>query len=159
MKHPFRFRSLGLAALARQLIDYRRVAHILSRRLWPRFYGIVGGSVPRTLACTFAHLSNARRPAEGSNTRLDNAGHRRQPRGCQKLSESKQRSYLYVPLRTGRTQKEDLLAGLESGADDYQTKPFDAQELRARLHVGQRIWTCRTSRSPREKDSVPGRCG
>jgi two-component system, cell cycle response regulator len=38
-----------------------------------------------------------------------------------------------------RTQKEDLLQGLESGADDYLTKPFDAQELRARLHVGQRI--------------------
>jgi two-component system, cell cycle response regulator len=42
-------------------------------------------------------------------------------------------------LLTGRSQKEDLLQGLESGADDYITKPFDAQELRARLHVGQRI--------------------
>ncbi len=42
-------------------------------------------------------------------------------------------------LLTARSQKEDLLKGLEAGADDYLTKPFDAQELRARLHVGRRI--------------------
>src|SRR5271154_5370643 len=58
---------------------------------------------------------------------------------CQKLRESADRRYVYVLLLTARTQKEDLLQGLESGADDYLTKPFDAQELRARLHVGQRI--------------------
>jgi two-component system, cell cycle response regulator len=57
----------------------------------------------------------------------------------QKLSESKERPYVYVLLLTGRSQKEDLLAGLGSGADDSLTKPFDAQELRARLHVGPRI--------------------
>jgi two-component system, cell cycle response regulator len=58
---------------------------------------------------------------------------------CQKLREFKDRPYVYVMLLTARTQKEDLLQGLESGADDYLTKPFDSQELRARLHVGQRI--------------------
>jgi len=58
---------------------------------------------------------------------------------CQKLRETADRKYVYVLLLTARTQKEDLLQGLESGADDYLTKPFDAQELRARLHVGQRI--------------------
>jgi diguanylate cyclase (GGDEF)-like protein len=58
---------------------------------------------------------------------------------CQKLRECKDRPYVYIMLLTGRSQKEDLLVGLESGADDYLTKPFDAQELRARLHVGQRI--------------------
>ena len=58
---------------------------------------------------------------------------------CQKLRETADRRYVYVLLLTARTQKEDLLQGLESGADDYLTKPFDAQELRARLHVGQRI--------------------
>jgi len=58
---------------------------------------------------------------------------------CQKLRGFKDRPYVYVLLLTARTQKEDLLMGLESGADDYLTKPFDSQELRARLHVGQRI--------------------
>jgi two-component system, cell cycle response regulator len=58
---------------------------------------------------------------------------------CQKLREFKDRPYVYVLLLTARTQKEDLLQGLDSGADDYLTKPFDSQELRARLHVGQRI--------------------
>ena len=58
---------------------------------------------------------------------------------CQKLREAQDRHYVYVLLLTARTQKEDVLQGLESGADDYLTKPFDAQELRARLHAGQRI--------------------
>ena len=58
---------------------------------------------------------------------------------CRKLRELKDRPYVYVLLLSGRTQKEDLLQGLDSGADDYLTKPFDSQELRARLHVGRRI--------------------
>lgn len=58
---------------------------------------------------------------------------------CQKIREHKDRPYVYILLLSARAQKEDLLRGLESGADDYLTKPFDAQELRARLHVGQRI--------------------
>lgn len=61
------------------------------------------------------------------------------PEVCRRVREIKGRPYIYVLLLTGRTQKEDLLRGLESGADDYLTKPFDAPELRARLHVGQRI--------------------
>jgi diguanylate cyclase (GGDEF)-like protein len=58
---------------------------------------------------------------------------------CQKIRERKDRPYVYILLLSARAQKDDLLHGLESGADDYLTKPFDAQELRARLHVGQRI--------------------
>jgi two-component system cell cycle response regulator len=60
---------------------------------------------------------------------------------CQRLRERKGRPYVYVLLLTARTQKQDLLRGLELGADDYLTKPFDTQELRARLHVGGRILT------------------
>ncbi len=59
---------------------------------------------------------------------------------CAKIrSTPGSRPYVYILLLTARTQKEDLLAGMEAGIDDYLTKPFDAQELRARLHVGQRI--------------------
>ncbi|PSH03473.1 MAG: diguanylate cyclase response regulator [Acidobacteria bacterium] len=48
-------------------------------------------------------------------------------------------SYTYVLLLTSKGQKKDILEGLEAGADDYLRKPFDAQELHARLRVGSRI--------------------
>ena len=58
---------------------------------------------------------------------------------CQRIRKRTDRPYVYVILLTARTQKQDLLAGLSAGADDYLTKPFDAQEFRARLRVGERI--------------------
>ena len=47
--------------------------------------------------------------------------------------------YVHMILLTSRQSKEDIIAGLEAGADDYLTKPFDPQELRARLRTGERI--------------------
>lgn len=61
------------------------------------------------------------------------------PEICRKVRELPDRPYTYILLLTARGQKDDLLRGLESGADDYLTKPFDSQELRARLRVGERI--------------------
>jgi diguanylate cyclase (GGDEF)-like protein len=55
------------------------------------------------------------------------------------LRASRRAQYTYVILLTARGQKEDLLEGLSAGADDFLKKPFDAQELRARLHVGRRV--------------------
>ena len=49
--------------------------------------------------------------------------------------------YSYLLLLTSRESSSDLVAGLEAGADDYIRKPFDAEELRARLRVGERILT------------------
>jgi two-component system cell cycle response regulator len=61
------------------------------------------------------------------------------PQVCQKVRQLTGRPYTYILLLTARGQKDDLLRGLASGADDYLTKPFDSQELRARLRVGERI--------------------
>jgi diguanylate cyclase (GGDEF)-like protein len=47
--------------------------------------------------------------------------------------------YVYIILLTAKSQKTDMVIGLEAGADDYLTKPFDAQELRMRLRAGRRI--------------------
>ena len=48
-------------------------------------------------------------------------------------------AYVYVILLTARDRKEDIVVGLEAGADDYITKPFDAQELNSRIRSGERI--------------------
>jgi sigma-B regulation protein RsbU (phosphoserine phosphatase) len=57
---------------------------------------------------------------------------------CRRIRAATLRSPVYVILLTARTSRRDLVAGLEAGADDYLTKPFDPDELRARIHVGQR---------------------
>ena len=46
---------------------------------------------------------------------------------------------MYLILLTTMGQKEDVVAGLNAGADDYVVKPFDGDELRARIRVGQRV--------------------
>lgn len=47
--------------------------------------------------------------------------------------------YVYAILLTSRSQKEDLVEGMEAGADDFVNKPFLAEELRVRLRAGERI--------------------
>ena len=47
--------------------------------------------------------------------------------------------YTYIILLTALTEKENIVAGLEAGADDYLIKPFHAKELRARVSIGERI--------------------
>ena len=58
---------------------------------------------------------------------------------CQKLRALPEGRLTYVILLTAREREEDIVAGLEAGADDYVTKPFHTEELRARVKVGARV--------------------
>ncbi len=48
-------------------------------------------------------------------------------------------NYVYTILLTAKTDREDVVAGMEAGADDFLRKPFDREELRVRLRAGERI--------------------
>ncbi len=61
------------------------------------------------------------------------------PAVCRAVRKRTEQTYVYMVLLTSKGSKEETVVGLESGADDYLTKPFNAEELRARLRVGERI--------------------
>lgn len=58
---------------------------------------------------------------------------------CRRLRGLPLTNYVYVILLTARSKREDVIHGLESGADDYIIKPFNQEELKSRLKIGQRI--------------------
>jgi DNA-binding response OmpR family regulator len=58
---------------------------------------------------------------------------------CRRMRATMPNAATYIILVTARGGLENVVRGLEAGADDYITKPFDPRELRARLHVGVRI--------------------
>jgi two-component system, cell cycle response regulator len=61
------------------------------------------------------------------------------PSVCLEVRSHRERPYSYITLLTSKGAKEDLIAGLEAGADDYLTKPCNAEELKARLRTGERV--------------------
>lgn len=58
---------------------------------------------------------------------------------CRRLRTWEKRRYTYIILFTAKNDKNDTVAGLSAGADDFLTKPVDMAELKSRLAVGQRI--------------------
>ncbi len=58
---------------------------------------------------------------------------------CRAIRSSSTSGYVYIILLTARDSKDDIIAGLESGADDYLSKPFNPGELNARIKTGIRI--------------------
>lgn len=58
---------------------------------------------------------------------------------CRKLREDAEENYTYILLLTSLQRDEDLVTGMEAGADDYIVKPFKYNELRVRLRAGRRI--------------------
>ncbi len=57
---------------------------------------------------------------------------------CRRIRAQKPDVPLYIIIHTARTDREDLIEGLDSGADDYIFKPFDGAVLKARVAVGKR---------------------
>ena len=60
---------------------------------------------------------------------------------CRRIRREATRAQPYVILLTSRQARADVVAGLDAGADDYLVKPFDTEELRARVQVGIRVVT------------------
>jgi two-component system, cell cycle response regulator len=60
---------------------------------------------------------------------------------CRKVRQRAQEPYIYLLLLTTKGRREHLIEGLDAGADDYLTKPFDPHELQVRLRAGDRIVT------------------
>lgn len=61
------------------------------------------------------------------------------PTICRTMRARPDGDHFYLLLLTARTRREDILEGLQAGADDYVPKPFDREELEARLRTGARI--------------------
>jgi two-component system, cell cycle response regulator len=61
------------------------------------------------------------------------------PAVCREVRRRRGERHVHLVLLTSRSSKQDVVIGLESGADDYLIKPFDPDELKARLHTGLRI--------------------
>ena len=58
---------------------------------------------------------------------------------CRRIREAEHEPCVYTILLTAKGEREDILIGLDAGADDYVTKPFDPHELEVRLRAGRRI--------------------
>jgi two-component system, cell cycle response regulator len=58
---------------------------------------------------------------------------------CREIRKSETQPYVYVILLTARNKPDDIVSGLEAGADDYIVKPFDPHELRVRIRAGSRV--------------------
>ena len=61
------------------------------------------------------------------------------PEICRRLRERKPEPYTFILLLTSRTETDDLIEGMDAGADDYITKPVNPHELQVRLRAGRRI--------------------
>ena len=71
---------------------------------------------------------------------------------CRRIRAHPRLSSVYIILLTSRAAVEDMVQGLEAGANDYITKPFDAAELRARMQVGVRVVNLQTTLAERVRE-------
>jgi len=74
------------------------------------------------------------------------------PQICAKVRQLQDGGLFYIVLLTAKSQPDDIVAGLNAGADDYVTKPFNREELRARVQTGQRIIRLQESLADRVRE-------
>jgi DNA-binding response OmpR family regulator len=71
------------------------------------------------------------------------------PQVCRKVRECSRLASMHLIILTARNTVADVVSGLRAGADDYVTKPFSPQELKARVAIGERIVKLRDSLAER----------
>ncbi len=71
---------------------------------------------------------------------------------CHRLRKTDTHNPVYVILLTSRHEKKNIVEGLDAGANDYIAKPFESNELRARIRVGTRVLRLQAELSNRIKD-------
>jgi DNA-binding response OmpR family regulator len=71
---------------------------------------------------------------------------------CRRVRQTSTLLPVYLILLTSKTDREDVVAGLQAGANDYLTKPFDGPELQARIQVGARVVQLQTELARRVKE-------
>lgn len=71
---------------------------------------------------------------------------------CRRIRQMGSSTPPYLLLLTAKVNKADIVSGLNAGADDYVTKPFDREELHARIHVGARVLQLRKRLAARVRE-------
>jgi DNA-binding response OmpR family regulator len=71
---------------------------------------------------------------------------------CRKVREKEDGEAIYIILLTALADKYNIVTGLDAGADDYLTKPFNKDELHSRIRVGERVLALQTSLAERVRD-------
>ncbi|HEV7868699.1 MAG TPA: response regulator [Chthoniobacteraceae bacterium] len=71
---------------------------------------------------------------------------------CRRIRARADQPYTYLLLLTARSHKDEIAEALAAGVDDYIIKPFDSEELRARLSVGRRVVALERTLAAREEE-------
>jgi DNA-binding response OmpR family regulator len=71
---------------------------------------------------------------------------------CRRVRQTPLLGSVYIILLTSKGDRADIVNGLQAGANDYLTKPFDGSELRARLQVGLRVVQLQAELAQRVKE-------
>lgn len=115
--------------------DDKIATRILSAAIAPWQFDV---AVVHDGEAAWAHLSAHRPPLAILDWEMPGADG---PELCGRLRQTPALAGTYVILLTAREGRANLVTGLDAGADDYLTKPFDREELRARVQAGVRVVT------------------